>query len=78
MSWAEVRVTGEPIEPGSEPWRFARSTGIEKGVARFEAPANLNLRIEVQDSYGRDLKNTYVSTHPAGLDPIQQEFVIRP
>jgi hypothetical protein len=77
MNWAEVRVTGESIEAGGEPWAWSGSTH-DKGVARFEAPANVNLRIEVQDAYGRDLKEKYVSTHAAAMGVIEQEFVIRP
>ena len=76
MSWAELRVNEDPIEANREPWGLVQST--QKGVAHFEAPVDLNLRIKIRDDYGLELKITYVSTHPAGVEPIQQEFVIHP
>ena len=48
------------------------------GPIKLMAPVNRQLKIEVRDAYGRDLKGTYSSLHEPGSAPITQEFVVIP
>lgn len=77
MTTAAIRVLGEPIEPGGIPWLANGFLSKDRTEARFQAPANRPLRISVFDSYRRELPKSYESTHPPGVGPILQEFVIQ-
>jgi hypothetical protein len=52
-------------------------TGAGIGVVKFDAPANLPFRMEVEDWYGRDLGGTYAADFDAGTTPISHEFKIK-
>jgi len=79
MNTAQVRCVGQPLQPGDFPWILEKSLILGKnGLLQFQAPANRKLQLEVKDSFGRDLKASYTSTHEPGSTPITQEFVVTP
>ncbi len=79
MKTAEVRCTGLPAKDGDLPWKFRKvAMGKDVGIVEFFAPVNRELRIEISDWYGRDLKSVYASTHAPGTSDINQRFVVRP
>lgn len=79
MNTALVRCIGLPLRPGDLPWIFEKPLLLgENGILRFRSPANRKLQLEVTDSFGRDLKASYTSTHEPGLTAITEEFVVQP
>ena len=79
MKTAEIRCTALPREDAGFPCTVQR-TPLERedGSAKFLAPADRNLQIEVKDAYGRNLGKTYTSTHEPGTTAVMQEFVVTP
>ncbi|HTS50008.1 MAG TPA: carboxypeptidase-like regulatory domain-containing protein [Bryobacteraceae bacterium] len=79
MNTAQIRCVGLPLQPGDFPWIFEKPLiRGDNGVLRFQAPANRKLQLEIKDSFRRDLKGSYTSTHEPGLTPIRQEVVVTP
>jgi hypothetical protein len=81
MKTAKIICTGLPPQKGEFPWIetvFALLSKAEDGSIEFYAPANRNLKLEVRDDYGRDLKGIFTSFHEAGVTPIMQEFIVKP
>ena len=81
MKTAEIACTGLPLQEGDLPWiekAFAQLSKAEDGSIEFYAPANRNLKLEVKDDYGRNLKGIFTSFHEAGVTPIMQEFIVKP
>ena len=77
MKTAQVRCLGLPRGEGEAVWSGA-GAAEKDGAIKMMAPVNRQLKIEVRDVYGRDLKGTYSSLHEPGFAPITQEFVVIP
>ncbi len=77
MTTAEVRCLGLPRGEGEAAWTSAGVAGRD-GALELMAPVNRQLKIEVRDAYGRDLKGTYSSSHEPGAAAVTQEFVVIP
>ncbi len=77
MKTAQVRCLGLPRGEGEAVWSVAGAAEMD-GAIKLMAPANRQLKIEVRDAYGRDLKETYSSLHEPSSAPITQEFVVIP
>jgi Carboxypeptidase regulatory-like domain len=79
MQTALVRCIGLPLKEGEPSWMTTESTFQKKnGTVQLFAPSNRKLRIEIQDEYGRKLKESYTAAHEPGSSPITQEFVVKP
>ena len=76
MKTAHIRCVGSPVREGELPWVYQHA--VLQGSIEFLAPANRKLRLEVTDWHGREMKESYVSTHDAGAAGIKQEFTVRP
>ena len=63
--------------PGRDPCSRL-DVALPRDTFKFEAPANLPLRIEVGDRYGRELGATYAAEFPAGPTLISHEFRVKP
>jgi len=68
MHTAAVTITAVPGE-GDLRWEYYR-VADEEGRIEVDVASNRALRIEVKDKYDRELGAEYVSTHDAGLTPI--------
>ena len=77
MTTAEVRCLGLPRGEGEAAWAVAGAAGKD-GAIELMAPVNRQLKIEVRDGHGRDLKATYSSLHEPGSAAVTQEFVVKP
>ncbi|MBY0505196.1 MAG: hypothetical protein K2X03_14885 [Bryobacteraceae bacterium] len=73
MTTARVRITGNNWEEivfylptQKQPW------------GQFPVPANRKIRVEVTDSWKRDLKREYAAEFDAGTTAIEKDFVIKP
>lgn len=62
--------------PGRNPCSRSNAA-LPRDTFKFEAPANVPVRIEVVDRYGRELGATYAAEFPAGSTPISHEFRIK-
>lgn len=76
MKTAQIRCVGLPLEPRGSVW--IERDSLPEDTAQFRAPANRKLRIEVRDSYGRDLGKAYTADFGPGTTAIDQEFVVTP
>ena len=79
MKTAEIHCTALPHEDAGFPCTIQRAPLVsENGSAKFLAPVNRTLQIEVKDRYGRNLTKTYTAIHQPGASTVTQEFVVTP
>jgi hypothetical protein len=79
MKTAAISCTALPREDVRFPCTIQRAPlERENGSAKFLAPVDRKLQIEVKDAYGRNLTQTYTSVHEPGATTVTQEFVVTP